>query len=349
MLTNPETPSSSTPPLTLKLVKELKREEIVFALARVPGTQRLVFGGSDFRVHDVDMAAEKPEPHPLGDHDHGQGHGHESYVTSLATAGNRWAVSGGYDGRLIWWDLEGGERIRALEAHAKWIRDVAAAPDGATLASVADDMVCRLWDAETGVLRHELRGHEVETPHHYPSMLFACTFSADGQYLATGDKVGHVVVWEVASGRPAATLEAPVMYTWDPIQRRHSIGGIRSLAFSPDGGLLAVGGIGKIGNIDHIESPARVEVFDWRKAERTHELTDLPKGLVERLIFHPDGNRLLAVGGANDGFLLVLDLRAKSVLVQEKAPSHVHDATLGETPETIFTAAHGKISIYELK
>ena len=344
MAANPETPpTSSTSTPTLKRVNELKREEIVFALARVPGTQRLVFGGSDFRVHEVDMAAEKPEPHALGDH------GHDSYVTSLAVAGSRWAVSGGYDGKLIWWDLAGGKRVRTIEAHARWIRDVAASADGATIASVADDMVCRLWDAETGALRHELRGHAVQTPQHFPSMLFACAFSADGRYLATGDKVGHIAVWDLADARAVATLEAPVMYTWDPVQRRHSIGGIRSLAFSPDGAGLAVGGIGKIGNIDHIESPARIEVFDWRKGERTHEFTDLPKGLVERLLFLPDGNRLLAAGGANDGFLLVVDLKAKSVLVQEKAPTHVHDAAFGDTFETLFAAAHGKLSVYELK
>jgi WD40 repeat protein len=342
MAANPETPSTSST-LALKLAKELKRDEIVLALARVPGTRRLIFGGSDFRVHDVDMAAEKPEPHPLGNH------GHDSYVTSLAVVGNSWAVSGGYDGKLIWWNLEGGVRVRAVEAHAKWIRDVAVAADGATIASVADDMVCRLWDAETGALRHELRGHEIQTPHHYPSMLFACAFSPDGRYLATGDKVGHVVVWDVADGRAAATLETPVMYTWDPVQRRHSIGGIRALSFTPDGAALAVGGIGKIGNIDHLDSPARIEVFDWRKAERTHEFTDLPKGIVERLVFFPDGNRLLAAGGHNDGFVLVVDLKANSVLVQEKASTHVHDAVFGDTFETLFTAAHGKLAVYEVK
>ncbi len=36
------------------------------------------------------------------------------------------------------------------------------------VASVADDMVCRLWDAETGKLVHELRGHKEKTPHALP-------------------------------------------------------------------------------------------------------------------------------------------------------------------------------------
>lgn len=327
---------------TIKPVKELSRKEIVFALARVPGTgsRRVLFGGSDARVYDVDLGSEKPEPRELG--------AHESYVTGLAVAG-RHAISGAYDGRLLWWDLDGGARVRAVDAHARWIRGVVASPDGKLVASVADDMVCRIWDAETGVNHHELRGHEANTPHHFPSMLYACAFSPDGQFLATGDKVGHVVVWEVATGRPAATLEAPALYTWDPKQRRHSIGGIRSLAFSPDGRLLAVGGMGPVGNIDHLEGLARVELFDWRKGERTREYPgDSIKGLVERLVFLPSGDRLLALGGANDGFLMVFDPGSKSALAQEKAPSYIHDAALGDTADTLFLAGHGKIGVYQI-
>ena len=323
-----------------RLVKEIARKEMVFALASVPGGRHLVFGGSDFTVYQVDAGADKPGPRALGVH--------ESYVTGIAVAG-RAAISGGYDGQLIWWDLDGARRIRAVAAHARWIRKVAVSPDGKTVASVADDMICRLWDAETGARRLELAGHLATTPHHFPSMLYACAFSPDGLHVATGDKVGHIVVWEVASGRPTATIEAPGFYTWDPTQRRHSIGGIRSLAFSSDGRMLAVGGIGTVGNIDHLEGPARVEVFEWRAGRRSYESPgDLRKGLVERLLFLPDG-RLLALGGANDGFLLMLDPRSKSPLLQEKMPGHVYDAAIGGSPSSLFVAGHGKIGVYELK
>jgi WD40 repeat protein len=328
-------------PEKLKLVKDVARRDTVFCIARQPGSARLFFGTSEFKVGDIDLSQAKPEAQELG--------AHTSYVTGVALA-DKTLVSGSYDGRLIWWDTEKRTQVRGADAHAKWIRGVVASPDGKVVASVADDMVCRLWDAESGKMLHELRGHQEKTPHNFPSMLYACAFSPDGKHVASGDKVGHIVVWEAATGKQVTTLEAPVMYTWDPVQRRHSIGGIRSLAFSPNGKALAVGGIGKVGNIDHLEGKARVEVFDWQKGERTHEFPgDKFNGLVEHLEFHPQGEWLLGAGGANDGFLMFFDLQAQKVLRQEKVAMHVHAAMLNEDGDTIFTAGTGKILLFEMK
>jgi len=259
-------------------------------------------------------------------------------------------VSGGYDGKLTWWDVSKKEATRTVEAHSKWIRQIAVSPDGKTLASVADDMVCKLWDASSGKLLHELKGHKEKTPTHFPSMLYAVTFAPDGKHLATGDKVGHVRVWETATGKFVTSLEAPGMYTWDGKQRTHSIGGIRGLTFSPDGKTLAVGGIGKIGNVDHLEGPARVETFDWQAGKSTQlfEKTKF-KGIVNRLAYSPDGEWLLAAGGAGNGFFIFIDVKGKKVTKEENVKFHVHSIALDEKAETLYAVGHNGAAVYEMK
>jgi WD40 repeat protein len=328
-------------PDKLKLSKEHGHKAITFSIARVPDSSRVYLGCSDFKVYGADVAAAKFEPKEL--------YAHGSYVTGVALAGTT-LVSGSYDGKLTWFDTEGAKVIRSDEAHSKWIRGVFASPDGKTIASVADDMVCRLWDADTGKCLHELRGHAEKTPHGFGSMLYAAAFSPDGKHIATADKVAKIKVWEVATGKAVAEMEAPIMYTWDQVQRLHSIGGIRSLAFSPNGKTLAVGGTGKIGNIDHLEAKARIELFDWAEQKRLVEYaSDKSQGIVNHLEYAPDGSWLLAAGGANEGFLILLDAEGKKVLRQEKAGMHVHDVATSENAETVVLAGHNKIAVYEMK
>ena len=333
------TPKAPAPD-KLKLDKDLGRPAVTFALARLPDSGRVFLGASDFGVSEGDLSAAKFEPKELYKHD--------SYVTSVALAG-KLLVSGGYDGKLVWWDTEKKEKVRTVDAHDKWVRQLRASPDGKLVLSVADDMVGRVWDAATGKKLHDLKGHAEKTPQNFGSMLYACAFSADGKQMATADKIGHVIVWDADTGKKAGELDAPTLYTWDKTQRLHSIGGIRSVAFSPDGKQIAVGGMGKVGNIDHLEGNARVEVFTVADGKQAAEFPDNKfKGLVNQLRWAPDGSWLLGAGGAGDGFLCFYDVAAKKVLKAEKTAGHVHDLWVNPDATEIVAAMHNKLGVYKL-
>lgn len=329
-------------PTKLKVAKDLGRQDILFGLARRKGGEQVYVGSSDFKVYDVDFASAKLEPQAIGEH--------KSYVTGVTLAGEDQLVTGGYDCRLNWWDVQSHQAVRSVAAHEKRIRMVVASPDGRLIASVADDMACKLWDAASGKLVRALVGHEPLTPTHFVSMLYAVCFSTDGRLVATGDKTGRVCVWNVADGKQLAKLDASGMYTWDPVQRRHSIGGIRSLAFSPDGATLCVGGTGKIGNIDHLDAPARLEAFDWQsgKSKLVLSTEGKHKGLLEALAFAPDGKWVVGAGGGTAGLIAFFDLSAGKVLFQDAAPMHVHGLAINETGDKIYAAGHNKLLVWTL-
>lgn len=327
-------------PEKLKLVKDHSLKSIAFAVARVPGTSRLFLGTSDFKVCEIDLAAAKPEAKDL--------YSHGSYVTGVAL-GDRMLATTGYDGKLTWYDIGSSKVVRTVDAHAKWGRGTFATRDGKLFASVADDMVCRLWEPGAEKPVRELKGHAEKTPNGFGSMLYCAAFSADGKLIATGDKVGIVKVWETATGKQVGEVKAPIMYTWDQVQRLHSIGGVRSVAFSPDGKTLAVGGTGKIGNIDHLEAKGRIELFDWAAGKQKAEFVSDRQGLVNHLEYGPDGSWLLAAGGAGEGFATIIDAAGKKAIKSEKVAMHVHDVVTTENAESFIAVGHNKLSVFEMK
>lgn len=333
---------ANSDPTKLKMTKNFGIQGIALGVTRIPNTSRIIYGSSDFKLYEVDCTAEKPEPKAFN------GEGHQSYVTGV-TFSDGGIVSCSYDGKLMFWNPETKERTRSVDAHALWVRRVVASPDGKLVVSVADDMLGKVWNAQTGELLHTLSDHKPMTPNDFPSMLFAAAFTPDGKVLATGDKVGHIALWDVASGKKIGELEAPGLYTWDPKQRRHSIGGIRSLAFSPDGKLLVAGGIGHIGNIDHLDGPSRFEVFEWQTSKKVFEVADKVKGLVEHLAFDPEGKWLVGSGGDNAGFVTFLKTENGQVLHQDKAPMHIHQSVMNEAADTLYCVGHNRIAVFEWK
>jgi len=325
-------------PRNLRNVREINRTGINFSVARVPNTSRLLVASSEGKVFEVDAGQASPTPRELADHGR--------YVNCVRLVGNT-VVSGGYDNRLIWWDLQKNRSIRTIDAHTRQVRQLAVAPDGSKIASVADDMICKLWNTTNGERIRELRGHEERTPTGFGSMLYCCAFTNDGTKLATGDRVGRVVIWNVANGERLSTLEVPSLYTWDGVQRIRSIGGIRALAFSPDGTQIAVGGVGQIGNVDGLGGPSRVEIHDWSRRTRVHEFTGQQQGLVNKLIWHADW--LCGIGGGNNGFIFFHNPQNRTMIHQMNLPMHTHDSVFNEDYTTLYHVGHGKIVVQEMR
>lgn len=336
-------PTAATLPNVVKVQNSFSLPGAGFCLATESDKSLIYIGLSNSTIVRANLSTERIEWTVLG------ANGHTSFVVSLVRCGET-IVSGGYDCSLIWWHADSGEIIRRVaDAHGKWIRMLAASPDHTRIASVADDMLTKLWDTATGECLATWGDYELKTPQGFPSMLYAVAYSPDGKWLATGNRTGRVLVRDATNGQIAATIETPVMYTWDPTARRHSIGGIRSLAFSNDSSQLAVGGMGKVGNIDHLEGVSRIEVFNWQTGTRRFEIEDSKhKGLVEALQFGPDDAYLVSAGGDNSGFVSVWNMADGKLLTQDKAPMHVHDFELSADGRSMTAVGHQQAAVIEL-
>ena len=320
----------------------------LYALAADPASKRLYAGGEDYGLHVYDLASGKKEPVARWAK-------HDNYVSALVALprpGATLLVSGSYDRTLVWWDAGHGMPFRTVAAHDGWVRDLIALPGGDRLASCGDDMLVKLWEADTGRLLRAFAGHAGRTPQGHVTALYVVAASPDGKHLASADRHGTVIVWETDTGKVAQRFEVPTLYTYDPRERKRSIGGIRALAFSPDGVHLAAGGIGQVGNVDGLAGPAHVEVWDWRTPKvRFAAQAQAHKALVNALIWHP-GGWLIGGGGGSDGGLLafwnVAALTDKVTGQRVKCDGHVHRLALGASGTELYAAGFKKLDVWAL-
>ncbi len=330
-----------TPPLELAAGCEVSG--ILYAVCQDVGKGTLYAAGTDWSVYRVENYPAEPSAVQAWTH-------HDNQVSGLVCHGGI-VISGGYDRRLVWTDAESGEVQRRIEnAHDGWIRDITITPDGRLLLSVGDDLRLRVRNAETGESLHTLSEHAPESPQGYFNTIYAVAVSPDGRTAATADRIGDVCLWNLETGKLSGRLKAPAFYTWDGRKRSRSIGGIRSVCFSPDGTRLALAGIGAVTNVDGFVGPARVEVWDPKAEERSFVIQDGHKAVLNHVAFHPTRPLLIAAGGGDGGGLLGLWDSGSGTLVHKAKPKgHLQRFLIDEAAGQIVAAGHAGLQFWKLR
>jgi len=341
-------------PAKAKVKTTFPHSATFYSLCADPSTRRLYAGSDDYGIHIFDLDVTKKEPVAKWAR-------HDNYVSGLvavARSGKTVVVSASYDRSLIWWIADKGDVLRTVPAHDGWVRDLAALPGGNRLVSCGDDMLVKLWDTDTAKCVRTFAGHEAKTPQGHVTALYTVAVSPDGKHLASGDRHGTVIVWETDTGQVAQKFAVPTLYTYDPKQRKRSIGGIRAVRFSNDGQYLAAGGIGQVGNVDGLEGPVHVEVWDWKKPQvRFTAGAQAHKGMLEALLWHPDNTWLIGAGGGSDGGLLAFwkidkmpDAPKKDAVPGQrvKVDGHVRRIVLAASGTELYAAGHRKLDVWGL-
>ncbi len=180
-----------------------------YAVAFSPDGKWLASGNEDKTITIWSVAEHKPVRTLPG---------HAGEVISVAfSPDGQWFASGSKDQTIKLWNLLDSREPRTLRGHARAVTQVAFGSGGKLLISLSEDQRMKFWNAANG--------EEQPIPQEFASGVKSFAVSSDGSMLVVGmDNI--VKLWSIPEAKMLRTIPG------------HQ-GVVTSVAFSPDGKLLA--------------------------------------------------------------------------------------------------------------
>ncbi len=233
-----------------------------------PNRPQILFGSESGVIHlwQLDAGAESGYVEQL------YLNAHAGAVSALAFSadGSRFVSAGAeayshLPGERKWaaivWDMATVAQLTLLTGHQSLIRTIALSPDGATVATGADDGTLRFWDANSGASLSTLN---------MEAAVAAIDWSWDGKHIAVAlaRASNNLQVVDAAQMSVARSLQAPSA-------------GLTSLAFDHSGAMLVVGATEGVLSIWDANT---FELLTTRETE----------GAVQAVSFSPDSSMVVA-------------------------------------------------------
>jgi len=187
-------------------------------------------------------------------------------------------VTGGLDGKIGLWDLQGNAIIQPFKAHEGGSVFVAFSPDGTMIASGSDDKTVRLWDLKGKPIGKPFKGHG--------KAVRTVAFSPDGKKIVSGSEDSTVRLWDL-QGKPIG----------QPFKGHNSP--VNSVVFSPDSKKIVSGSEDSTVRLWDLQGKPIGQPFKGHNSE------------VNSVAFSPDGQTI--VSGSKDDTIRLWNLEGQQI------------------------------------